>query len=295
MPEIVGKCLLCSSDQSQLFDKRTFEGQVVENRICLSCGFVYQSPRMTAIETDAFYTSEYRQMYQGSSDPNPKDLEIQKLRAGSLLTFVKKRVNEVSRMLDIGCSAGLLMEAFNKEYGCHPVGIEPGTAYRDYAAKSGFKIYASLTDLQSAGEARFDLISMAHVLEHLPEPLAYLAALRQKNLTPEGRLLIEVPNLYMHDSFEVAHLSSFSAQTLREMVQSAGFKVVIMEKHGRPRSDLLPYYLTLLCQPDLTNKKILIHREGSVKLKRRAGLLARRLVGRIFPALAWKKLAGAQE
>ncbi len=51
------------------------------------------------------------------------------------------------------------------------------------------------------------LISMFHVLEHLPDPVGYLSALRQKFLEPDGWLLIEVPNLYAHDCFEVAHLN----------------------------------------------------------------------------------------
>ena len=291
MPEIVSNCLLCDGEHSQLFDRRVFENRVVENRICQNCGFVYQSPRMTTPETNDFYASEYRQMYQGSSGPNPKDLTIQELRAESLVKFVKKQIDQVSHMLDIGCSAGLLLHAFNLAFGCHPVGIEPGDAYREYAAKTGFKVFGSLTDLQSTGEARFDLISMAHVLEHIPDPLSYLVYLREEILVPKGWLLLEVPNLYMHDSFEVAHLSSFSAHTLRQMVNKAGYELVRMEKHGRPRSNILPYYLVILCQPVLVIRKSPLSPEGSVRLKRRVGLLYRRLVSRIFPVLAWKNLA----
>jgi 2-polyprenyl-3-methyl-5-hydroxy-6-metoxy-1,4-benzoquinol methylase len=295
MPEIVSNCLLCGGERSQLFDRRSFGGIVVENRICQSCGFVFQSPRMTAIETEEFYATEYRQLYQGSSGPNPKDLAIQKLRAVSLVSFVRKQVNEVTRLLDIGCSAGLLMQAFNQAFGCHPVGIEPGIAYREYAAKTGFRIFESLGDLQSAGEAGFDLINMAHVLEHLPNPVAYLVELREKILSPEGRLLIEVPNLYMHDSFEVAHLSSFSEHTLIQMIQKAGYDMVCMEKHGRPRSKILPYYLVMLCQPTSSKRKIALHRERHVRIKRQTGLLYRRIVRRFFPALAWRKLPDEKE
>jgi len=287
MPEIVTKCLLCNAERSQLFDQRTFEGTSVENRICKACGFVYQSPRMTGAETNDFYAAEYRKLYQGSSDPSPKDLAFQEQRAESVAAFTKKHVKQVARVLDVGCSAGLLMQAYNHTFGCTPVGIEPGNAYRDVAARTGFKTYASLMEMQSAGEARFDLISMTHVLERYPDPLAYLIGLREQYLTPDGSLLLEVPNLYMHDSFEVAHLSSFSAHSLQRMVAKAGFNVMVMEKHGRPRSRILPYYLTVLCCPSTKKMKASQRPERAVRFKRRMGLLYRRIMSHLFPAQAW--------
>jgi SAM-dependent methyltransferase len=288
MPETVAKCLLCNSEESQLFDRRTFEGRPVENRICKTCGFVYQSPRMTPAETNDFYASEYRKLYQGSSEPNRKDLAVQEKRAEGLAAFTRQHVKQVSRALDVGCSAGMLMQTLNHTFGCTPVGIEPGDAYRAVAVRNGFKVYASLREMKTAGEARFDLISMAHVLEHIPDPLGYLVDLREQYLAPDGCLLLEVPNLYMHDSFEVAHLSSFSAGTLRRMLALAGFDVIVMEKHGRPRSDLLPYYLTVLCCPSSGKLKAATRPERAVRFKRRLGLSYRRVVNRLFPALAWK-------
>jgi uncharacterized protein YbaR (Trm112 family) len=118
--------------------------------------------------------------------------------------------------------------------------------------------------------------------------LGYLIALREKYLTPEGCLLLEVPNLYIHDSFEVAHLSSFSAHTLRSMVAKAGFVVMAMEKHGRPRSSILPYYLTVLCCPATKKAGSSQRPERAVRIKRRLGLLYRRVLGRLFPTQTWK-------
>jgi len=77
-------------------------------------------------------------------------------------------------------------------------------------------VYPSLDDLGQADGGRFDLVSMAHVLEHIPNPVEYLSDLRERYLTPDGWLLIEVPNLYAHDSFEIAHSIAFSSHTLRE-------------------------------------------------------------------------------
>ena len=89
-----------------------------------------------------------------------------------------------------------------------------------------------------------------HVLEHLPNPVEYLQNLRDKFLEPGGWLLLEVPNLYAHDCFEVAHLVSFSAHTLSQVVRKAGFRVIQLRPTDCLVPELIPLYLTLLAQPD---------------------------------------------
>jgi len=240
---------------------------------------------MTDDELDAFYAAEYRRLYQGDEGPSSKDLRAQEGRAASLLEFTRAAVPEVTRHLDIGCSAGILLERFRDDYACQPRGVEPGEAYRGYAQSRGLIVYASLDDLYAADEPRFDLISMGHVLEHLPKPVEYLAALRERCLTPEGLLLLEVPNLYCHDSFEIAHLTSFSAHTLRQTLEQAGYKVVKLEKHGRPRSALLPLYLTLLAKPGKPAGDV--KPENNVARKRQWGMFQRRVLQKLFPHKTW--------
>lgn len=290
MSELVKNCPLCGGGHSNPFDQRDFKGRIVLNRICSSCGLVFQSPRMTEEEAAEFYEHEYRPLYQGWEGPTAKDLAVQQARAASLLAFLKLRVQKLSQHLDIGCSAGLLLQEVAEAYGCQSVGVEPGDAYREYASQKGLMVYDSLDILEDKDEARFDLISIAHVLEHLPDPVGYLTGLRKKLLEPVGRLLVEVPNLYAHNSFEVAHLASFSPHTLTQTLQQAGFQVVRLDAHGRPYSEIIPYYLTVLAQPAVSS----IHREvlpeRNVYLKRRIGLLRRRLLARLVPNKVWKAI-----
>jgi SAM-dependent methyltransferase len=250
---------------------------------------VYQSPRKSDEELAAFYEQEYRQLYQGSPEPSSKDLAIQAGRAEALLSFVEGKLPGVTRHLDIGCSAGLLLQYFQKTYNCQPVGIEPGQAYREVARRQGLKVYPSLDELQACKEDNFDLISLAHVLEHIPDPVAYLGAIRENLFKGEGWLLVEVPNLYAHDSFETAHLTSFSPRTLYLTLQKAGFEVVAFQRHGMPRSRLIPLYLTVLSRPVVAGTPFHLHPERSVRLKRQLGLLHRRLLTRLMPGLAWIK------
>ncbi len=290
MPENVGACPLCGGAESSLFDRRSFHQQEITNRVCKACGLVYQDPRMSAAELDLFYQAEYRLIYQGQEDPSPKDLAVQRGRAAAALEFTKGRLPQITRHLDIGCSAGLFLQAFQQAYGCQPCGVEPGRAYREYARRQGLAVVAGLEELPVDQRDSYDLVSMMHVLEHIPNPIEYLARLREMHVKPEGRLLLEVPNLYAHDSFETAHLFSFSAQTLAQTVMKAGYEVLAVRKHGLPRSRLIPLYVTVLARPSASrgsSPAFKIVPEKSAGLKRRLGMFYRRVVTRLAPSRAW--------
>ena len=291
MSEEVKNCLLCGSPHSSLFDQRSFRGQPVTNRLCQACGLVYQSPRMTQAELDDFYTQGYRELYQGSPGPAEKDLTVQRQRAQALLDLTRGHLPAIARHLDIGCSAGFLLERFERQFACQPVGIEPGAAYREYAQQRGFTVYASREQMKAAGEPRFDLISLTHVLEHLPEPVSYLASLQAEALAADGYLLVEVPNLYAHDCFEVAHLVSFSPHSLRQMLRRAGFAPLFLRQHGQPRSKIVPLYLTVLAKPDRQPTALPPRPERLVRWKRGLGLLRRRVLTRLLPRQAFSPLA----
>lgn len=284
----IEQCPLCGGSHSKIFDQRRFRDQLVINRLCIHCGMVFQSPRMTDDELSAFYQAEYRQLYQGSAGPNAKDLAIQRERAEVLVEFAQPVLQPGNRHLDIGCSSGLLLQGFATKVASNPVGIEPGDAYRSYAQASGLLVYPSLEALLADQPEPFGLISMAHVLEHIAEPVAYLRTLREKLLSSDGWLLLEVPNLYAHDSFEVAHLLAFSPRTLQQTVLQAGYQVKLLRQTGLPRSRLIPLYIQLLAQPDPNTSKTAIILEQQVGLKRHLGLVQRKIVTRLFPSQAWK-------
>lgn len=287
MPEEVLLCALCGSDRSAPFDQRQFRGHQVTNRICLDCGLVFQSPRMTAAEAEIFYAAEYRRLYEGSAEPTARNLKVQQKRAEALLAFIRPLLPKLKRHLDIGCSLGILLQRVQAEYGNQAVGVEPGEAHRARAIQNGLTVYPSLEALEAAGEGHFDLISLVHVLEHLPDPVGYLIHLRQTLLTPDGRLLVEVPNLYAHDSFEIAHLFAFSPHTLRQTLQQSGFEIIKFKAHGHPNSALLPLYLTVLCRPAQQIDSHPPVPERGVAVKRHIGMFLRKVLERLLPGLTW--------
>jgi 2-polyprenyl-3-methyl-5-hydroxy-6-metoxy-1,4-benzoquinol methylase len=284
MPEIVSACPLCGKGKSTLFDTMNFKGIVVENRLCSDCGLVFQSPRMTQQEAEDFYAREYRLLYQGQAEITSYNLRQQQARARHLAGFVQKAGVKPTCYLEIGASAGILMKEMKRLFQCQAVGIEPSHAYRQQAEEEGLVMYPVLESFDAKNTGKYDLLALSHVLEHINEPAGLLASVREKHLTPEAYLVIEVPNLYGHDCFEPAHAISFSLHTLNETLRQAGFTTVSTRVHGEPRSGNIPLYLTVLAQvsPALAKEKLAVQPESAVAIKRKFGLLKRRIMARFF-------------
>jgi SAM-dependent methyltransferase len=97
------------------------------------------------------------------------------------------------RLLDVGCGGGLFL-GMMRERGYAVVGLDfsreaAAIAWKRQQAPAvcGDLAHAPLRAGSFAG------ITMFHVLEHVPDPRAYLAAAREL-LAPDGRLVVQVPN-----------------------------------------------------------------------------------------------------
>ncbi|MDA2923051.1 hypothetical protein MYX65_00090 [Acidobacteria bacterium AH-259-L09] len=97
-------------------------------------------------------------------------------------------------------------------------------------------------------------------------------------------MYVEVPNLFVHKCFSIAHAYSFYTGTLRVMLESTGFRVIETAIHGRPSVPWIGYYISMLARPvsdapyELSDSTFLTIR--AVKHKRRLG----RLIG-VLPYL----------
>jgi SAM-dependent methyltransferase len=291
-------CILCQSDERALFNRVESFGFPLVYYRCGHCGLVYQEPGASRAADPAFYEETYRTVYQASPEPTRKDLWVQSQRARHLIRLLEKQdAAPPSRMLDIGASAGLLLEAFRTAFDCAVVGVEPGNAYRAYAAGNGIPMFASLDALLADSPRPFDLVSLIHVLEHLPDPVEILGTIRRDLLAEGGLLLLEVPNFYAHDSYELAHLACYTPHTLRAVLKRSGYRILTLRAHGVPRSALLPLYLTVLAEPlaGAAEAPAPVRGELLVGMKRRVTMLWRRLIQRLFPHRAWLPLPGKEE
>ena len=131
------------------------------------------------------------------------------------------------RLLDVGCGNGAFLAAWSRLVpGWSLCGSEVDDKHR-----TQIEAIAGVERLHTGplGEipGEFDLISMIHVLEHIPAPVRFLARLRRK-LRPGGLLLVEVPDCEQNAFMLLVadHCSHFSPPLLAGVVEAAGFEVI---------------------------------------------------------------------
>ncbi len=191
---------------------------------CDRCGLVFVDPLPAAALSPSTYGADYYEPWQGREE-RPR-VRLWKMR----LRQVERRAAR-GTLLDVGCGDGLFLSVA-RDAGWMVDGIEfsPEGARRA-AIRLGRPV--AVGDLWREGGLRgpFDVITLWHVLEHLPDPSAMLAAVRER-LRPGGLLVVAVPNLdnvpmqwayrlarfrtlpLYEASMREPHLSHFSAATL---------------------------------------------------------------------------------
>lgn len=148
-------------------------------------------------------------------------------RADILVTHLKAVADlpKQGRFLDFGCGNGNILKFFSQKldgWCLHALEYSEKWKERVLAIPQVEAFYTSLEDL---GDERYDVIVMSHVLEHIPDPSAFLQKLKQ-HLTPNGVLFIAVPNIRQNpiDMFVLDHCSHFDLQSLQFVFNKAGMK-----------------------------------------------------------------------
>lgn len=98
-------------------------------------------------------------------------------------------------LLDIGAGTGDFL-VVAKNDGWDTIGIEPSEKAKTIAINKGVNFAANLSDLE---DHSFDVITMWHVLEHVPNLDEYILELKRL-VKPTGTILIAVPNFKSFDA-----------------------------------------------------------------------------------------------
>jgi 2-polyprenyl-3-methyl-5-hydroxy-6-metoxy-1,4-benzoquinol methylase len=138
------------------------------------------------------------------------------------------------RLLDVGCGNGDFLHRMYKR-GWSVTGIDfDAKAIENAKKRAGEGSIFLNTDLSGARfpDNSFDAITMSHVIEHVPDPVALLTEVRRILKTP-GQLVITTPNLqsFGHQKFQDCwagldaprHLQIFSLPALQMCARKAGF------------------------------------------------------------------------
>ena len=231
-------CPICEEDMAEpLFEKASLS--VV---ICKRCRLRYVNPRVNRQTLAAAYTETYY----------PPD-KVERIRTDNMEWLqMTERLTELAqyrssgRLLDVGCGIGTFLH-LAREQGWEPYGIDPSKSGSAFAQEK-YKLDVRCADIFEAGfpAARFDAITLYHVLEHISELNPFLSELRRVLKPGTGTLVIEVPNgeslqsrlqkadwpyVHPHD-----HLYYFSARSLPKLLRKHGFDNVTLGKPKRVSS-----------------------------------------------------------
>jgi SAM-dependent methyltransferase len=159
---------------------------------CTACATEYVAPMPSEEDLHGLYEwSRYASpLYQRRDAVSDKNLLV----ATQFLEEAESLTGGTKRLLEIGCSTGLLMRvARDRNWEVH--GIEWDGKTADYA-RTTFGLDVVTGNALSAldvVEGKFDLIVLSHVIEHVPYPRKLLEEV-VCHLSPGGVIAIRVPN-----------------------------------------------------------------------------------------------------
>ncbi|MBV8824770.1 MAG: class I SAM-dependent methyltransferase [Hyphomicrobiales bacterium] len=159
-------------------------------------------------------------------------------RTEILLKYLLRLIDlpAAGKLLDIGCSNGNLLKSFHRirpEWELY--GYEISDMWKEEVlALPGVRGFHTGTGVSYP--FRYDLITVCHVLEHVPNPAAFLRPLLA-NLTPAGRIVVIVPNIRQNpiDLLIADHCSHFDAQSLDRVLRVAGLPATDLTARAIPK------------------------------------------------------------
>ena len=97
-----------------------------------------------------------------------------------------------ARFLDVGANYGFAVRYARDVLGWRAMGVEPSYAGRRGARELGVEILEQYITAETMLDDRFDVILASEVIEHVPDPAAFVTALRV-HLAPGGTLVLTTP------------------------------------------------------------------------------------------------------
>jgi 2-polyprenyl-3-methyl-5-hydroxy-6-metoxy-1,4-benzoquinol methylase len=202
------------------------------------------------VDLENYYESEN---YISHTDSNKSffDLVYQRVKKYTLkkkVSLLNSFETKEKTVLDIGAGTGDFLQAC-KNNKWNVFGIEPNKNARTIADKK--EIFLT-EDISFYENKKFDIITMWHVLEHVPNLIEYIETIKVL-LKDNGKLIVAVPNYKSYDAtyfnnswaaYDVPrHLWHFSQNSIHKLFTRFGMKI---EKTIPMKFDA--YYVSLLSE-----------------------------------------------
>jgi SAM-dependent methyltransferase len=244
----ISNCTLCGARGASLVyrncrDRRHWLPGRFDLVRCCDCGLVRTAPRPSVGSIAEFYPPSYVSFAAGVPSTSAWYAVLRSvvrlpyvLRYGSADPWFRPSA-DTNRLLDVGCGTGVYLEAM-ANLGWSVRGVEPDAAAAGRAAErlgvQPDRIFVGRVEDADFPPETFDLVTMAHVLEHLHNPRGALESIHRW-LRPAGIIRLWLPNFESIESrvfrqlwfgLDVPrHLYHFGPHTIRAILESAGFSV----------------------------------------------------------------------
>jgi 2-polyprenyl-3-methyl-5-hydroxy-6-metoxy-1,4-benzoquinol methylase len=220
------RCALCGGvDYRHVCDKH--EATYVQ---CASCSIVRQHPYPSPEEIAAYYES-YQSLKSGQSS-YLSDAGLPAFKRDKAFTFSDLGLPQDcfagKRVLDVGCATGQFLKMMVDARAAQVLGIDASSECIETARARGLPCREG-NFLELDGE--FDVITMFHLIEHLPKPQDFIR--HAHSLMPTGGwLLIETPAIgLISDAFgshwryfmPTEHINLFPMDALIRLCAGHGF------------------------------------------------------------------------
>ncbi len=171
--------------------------------------------------------------------------------------------NKNAMMLDIGCGDGNFVYWLNKQGYANAHGIDISAEQIARGEKMGIKnlVCADLIEYLTKGEKKYDFIIARDVIEHFTRNEVFeILALVNKNLTDNGRFVMQVPNgqgLYFTTIFygDYTHEMAYTVSSVNQIILNTGYRKSACYPTGPVPKGIVSTFRYYLWQLKVANHK----------------------------------------
>ena len=198
-----------SKEKTQLYIKdHSVSGEMFQLKKNEKYGFLETFPQPKTNQLSEYYKTED---YISHTDAKRNWFEkayhlVRRFSLKQKQKLINGFKTETKTLLDVGCGTGDFLKTA-KENNWTVSGIEPNADARSIANQKTENAVLDIEKLNNFESNSFDVITLWHVLEHLPD-LEYQISILKKLLKPKGRLVVAVPN---YKSFDASYYNQFWA------------------------------------------------------------------------------------